>query len=130
MPASPDLVTVAFVEMIYGADIDETRAAALITTASSIVREYCGASWDSSTVPTRVTLVVAQMVGNAFANTPADAAAVKAEQIGDYRVEYSRADSLAISTKPFEDVLDDYRTRAYSISTGVPEDGVVIDEAL
>ena len=124
---SSDLVTVEFVEMIYGATVDAERAAVLVAVASNVVREYCGAAWDSTDVPANISLAVAQMVGDAFTSTPADAAQVKAEQIGDYRVEYTRANQLAISTKPYEDVLDKYRTRGYSITTSVPFDGPVTD---
>lgn len=124
--ASADLVTVAFVEVVYGADVDETRCATLITLASDIVREYCGTTWDDTTVPAQIKLAVAQMVGDAFSNTPADEASVKAEQIGDYRVEYARASMLSMSTGPYKDVLDKYRRSAYSINAGVPFDGVVV----
>jgi hypothetical protein len=126
--ASPDLITVDFVETIYGAEVEAGRAGDLITVASDVVREYCRTDWTDATAPAAIRLLVAQMVGDAFANVPADEAAVKAEQIGDYRVEYARASQVALSTKPYEDVLDRYRVRGYSISTPIAFDGVVDDE--
>ena len=127
--ASSDLVTISFVEVIYGIDgMDEMRGTVLITLASDVVREYCGKAWDSSDVPAQIKLVVAQMVGDAYSTTPSDAAKIKAEQIGDYRVEYGKQAAAAMSTAPYADVLNKYATRAFSISTNVPFDGVT-DEA-
>lgn len=123
--ASSDLVTLSFVEVVYGIDgIDEMRGTVLITLASDIVREYCGTTWDSANCPAQVRLVAAQMVGDAYAVTPSDAAKVKAEQIGDYRIEYAKAAAAAMSTAPYVDVLNKFTRRAYSISAGVPFDGV------
>lgn len=129
--ASSDLVTLSFVEVVYGIDgMDEMRGTVLITLASDIVREYCGSTWDSSSVPAQIKLVVAQMVGDAYATTPADSAKVKAEQIGDYRVEYAKAAAAAMSTAPYADVLNKFSRRAYSITATVPFDGVPDDTSV
>lgn len=129
--ASSDLVTLSFVEVVYGIDgVDEMRGTVLITLASDVVREYCGTTWDSDTCPAQIKLVVAQMVGDAYAQTPSDAAKVKAEQIGDYRIEYAKAAAAAMSTANYADVLDKYTRRAYSITATVPFDGVTDETAV
>ena len=129
--ASADLVTLSFVEVVYGIDgMDEMRGTVLITLASDIVREYCDTTWDSDTCPAQIKLVVAQMVGDAYAQTPSDAAKVKAEQIGDYRIEYAKAAAAAMSTSNYADVLDKFTRRAYSITTSIPFDGVTDETAV
>ena len=130
MAASSDLVTVGFVQTIRGEDVDEDRCADLITYVSTMVREHTGSSWDADTVPMIVAVTVANIVGDALANTPADEVAVKAEQIGDYRVEYARGAVTNLSLDPYLSVLDKYRPTGYSISAGVPFDGVEDDTSI
>ena len=129
MAASADLVTVDFVETIRGETVDATRCADLITYVSDMVREYCGTTWDSDTVPMSIAVTVANIVGDALANAPADEINVKAEQIGDYRVEYARGAVANLSLDPYLSTLDKYRPTGYSISAGVPFDGVVDDDS-
>lgn len=122
--ASTDLVTVEFVEIIRGEDVDHARCQSLIIYVSTMVREHCGTTWDEDTVPMLVAVTVANIIGDALANAPADEINVKAEQIGDYRVEYARAAVANLSLDPYLSVLDKYRPTGYSINAGVPFDGV------
>lgn len=120
-----NLVDTAYVQTVHGATItDTTRCTALIGITSDIVREYCGTDWSSTTAPAQIKLVTAQLVSDAISKAPADSAAVRAEQIGDYRVEYQRTSSINIDLDPYKPVLDQYRRTAYSISVNVPFDGV------
>lgn len=126
---STDLVTVEFAEQINGSELDEERAAVLIAVASDMVREHCRASWDEDTVPVRVKVAVAYMVIDALAEVPTDTGQVKAEQIGDYRVEYARPAIAALTLEPHLSVLNDYRTTAYAVRTLPAFDGVDEDES-
>lgn len=123
------LIDTTFLEVVYGETITDTsRAEVLIEIASGVVLEYCNATWTASTAPMSVQLVVAQMTCDALAAVPADTATVKAEQIGDYRVEFARTSTLAIDVDRYRSTLNRYRLVGYSVVTPVPVDNPTAED--
>lgn len=90
----PMLVTPEYVAAVTGADISDTqRVELLIGEASRLVEEYLGMRFTADDAPTAVRQAVAILVAGALSGgggAPGGGDGdVKAEQIGDYRVEYA-----------------------------------------
>lgn len=120
------LVTASYVRQLTGADVsDAERVAFLMDVASGLVQEYAGRTWTVETAPTSVKAAVAYLVHDALMvgdETPW----TRAEQIGDYRVEYQDGESLGMSLSRVAHLLDlpgARRVRVGSIITPIPFDG-------
>jgi hypothetical protein len=124
------LIDVAYVETISGSEVaegDEARCEALIEIASDLVREEVGTAYTPENAPAKAKQAVCQLVLSAL-NAPGDESVVKAEQIGDYRVEFSRPGGVMdIST--VEHLLEGLAIRSYSVRTPLALDGVDVGAA-
>ena len=83
------LIDAGYVATVTGADVsDSDRVEALIQITSNLVGEILGTGCvDPAEASTRLKVTVAQFVARGLASTPQQEA-VRAEQIGDYRVEF------------------------------------------
>ena len=123
------LIDVTYVEQMWGQPVptsdDDGRAEFLIEEASALVIEECApysAGWTSTSVPTRVKQAVARLVISVMVQPAGNDVGVKAEQIGDYRVEWARpAQPMDIAL--VEGLLRPYRSRSFSIQTPGAMDG-------
>ena len=115
------LITVEYVETILGSDVDETRTEALIEIASDLVRDSVGFDYADDNSPARIKQAVCQLVISALIS-PGEEGSVKAEQIGDYRVEFARTRD-AMDLAIVEELIGPFRRRAYSVTTPVSSDG-------
>lgn len=83
------LVTPGYVAAVTGADIsDDARVALLIDEASALVMEHLSREYTAETAPVAVRQAVAILVAGALGGD-SESDGVKAEQIGDYRVEFA-----------------------------------------
>lgn len=129
------LVTPEYVAAMTGADVtaDPARTALLIDEASQLVCEAIPRYYTPETAPAAVRQAVAILVASAL-ESPAGGggtggdAAIKSEQIGDYRVEYAGAGSYTsgLDVRRVDYLLEPLRTHGYSIVTDVPLDGVPV----
>jgi hypothetical protein len=122
------LVTPEYVEATTGADVSDTeRVTFLIEEASALVMEWLGRTFDSTTAPTAVKQAVAILVAGALnGSSPSSPEEVKAEQIGDYRVEYAGAGryTSGLDIRRVEYLLEPYRAQARAVRADVALDGV------
>ena len=123
------LIDVAYVEYMWGqsvpSDDDQGRVEFLIEEASALVIEECApysSSWSETSCPTRVKQAVARMVISVMVQPTGTDVGVKAEQIGDYRVEWARP-GQPMDVSLVEGLLRPYRSRAFSIQTPGAMDG-------
>ena len=126
------LVDADYVAFSTGADVstDPDRVDFLIEVASGLVCERCSVAWTDATAPVSVKQAVARLVSQALAigsdstgSTGAMPPGIKAEQIGDYRVEFASA-AVAMDMRSVDDLLRQWiRGSAYSIKTDLGFDG-------
>jgi hypothetical protein len=124
------LIDVAYVETISGttiADEDEARCEALIEIASDLVREEVGVAYTPENAPAKAKQAVCQLVLSAL-NAPGDDSMVKAEQIGDYRVEFTRPGGV-MDVTTVAPLLEGLAIRSYSVRTPAALDGVDVSSA-
>jgi hypothetical protein len=118
---SGPLIDVSYVETIYGVQLDdEVRCEALILIASDLVCEEVGTPYTALTAPSRAKQAVCDLVISALSTD--DEGSVKAEQIGDYRVEYARS-RAAMDLGIVAHLLGPLRRGAYSVKTPLGVDG-------
>lgn len=132
-----DLVTAEYVGLLTGVDVntDADRTDFLITEASALVQERCGTTWTTATVPTVVKQAIAILVAQALlaAVGEGDGGGVvppnlRAEQIGDYRVEFDpRAPLPGMDIAAVAHLLAPWMARSvYSVQTPVAQDGETV----
>lgn len=123
------LINASYVTLVGGrtfTDVEETRVEGLITIASNLVRSAAKADYSSTTAPEFARLAVARLVLSAFDSGQDSDGNVRAEQIGDYRVEYQRAASVQdMDLSIIDDLIKRIGRRAYSVRTPVAFDGPV-----
>ena len=96
---------------------NEERADFLVEVASDLVLSYCNQTWTPVTAPIEARIAVAVLVGMGWASD-AEAAQLRSEQIGDYRVEFANSPALAMDIDRVAHLLKRYRrASSYSIIT-------------
>jgi hypothetical protein len=121
------LVDIAYLEAVSGrAYADQAaRATTLVDIASRLVREAARRpELTGENAPEAARLAVARLVIAAL-DQDAEQDAVRAEQIGDYRVEFQRRSDLPgrLDLSLVDDLIDDLRPRARSVRAGTPIEG-------
>lgn len=125
------LVTPQYVAASTGADVtDVERTQFLIGEASSLVMDYVGRTYTPETAPTAVKQAVSIMVASALEAGGTDGGDVKAEQIGDYRVEFGGAGQYTdgLDIRQVEYLLAMVAGGSRAIRTDVPLDGLPAPE--
>lgn len=121
------LIDTDYVAAMWGQDLPDTdRGDFLIGEASGLVIEHCAptsAGWTATTAPTRVRQAVARLVISVLSAPVGDQAALKAEQIGDYRAEFI-AGPPPMDLALVDGLLRPYRASTFSIVATVPMDGL------
>lgn len=123
------LVTPEYVADTTGADVTSNpeRVDFLIIEASSLVMEYLERSFTPENAPTAVRQAVAILVHGALESGSGQSSGVdvKAEQIGDYRVEFAGAGQFTpgLDIRRVEHLLKRYRATARAIRANVALDG-------
>jgi hypothetical protein len=125
------LVTPEYVASSTGADItgDPTRVEFLIGEAGSLICESLGRAYTPETVPVAVKQAIAILVSTALASDGGEGGAtgaVKAEAIGDYRVEFATAGvyTSGLDIRQVEYLLGPLRSGARAIRTDVALEGI------
>jgi hypothetical protein len=90
VPFLSAIITPEYVAAVTGADVSDTpRVELLIGEATSLVEEWLDRTFDDD-MPAAVRQAIAILVAGALTDgNPGSEGDVKAEQIGDYRVEYA-----------------------------------------
>jgi hypothetical protein len=140
----PPLADIVDVELVLGRALtndESTRATLLLPIASDLVREGCCQTFTltdeegAHTVipPTTVRMVVAQMVASATeSGNVASDGVIRAETIGDYRVEYEPGGGTAagMTLTKFLPTLQRWNLCSVrTLTTPIAQDGYVMDEA-
>lgn len=121
------LVTPEYVAATTGADIsDRERVEFLIGEASEMVMDYLGQEFTPENCPVAVKQAVSIMVDGALDESDGDAD-LKAEQVGDYRVEYAGSANYAsgLDLRRVEHLLGMVRGTGRSVITAIAMDGLV-----
>lgn len=121
------LVTPEYVASSTGADIDTdpTRVDFLIVEASTMVCEYLGREYTAADVPVAIKQAVSIMVATVLGDSDASSPDIKAESIGDYRVEFIAGQyTSGLDIRQVDYLLDPLKSKARSVRTNVPMDGV------
>lgn len=122
------LIDVTYVEVISGRSYDDTdRVEALIEIASDLVREEVGVAYTDEDAPSKAKQAVCALVLSAL-NAPEGAGEVKAEQIGEYRVEFARQGGV-MDIASVSHLLEGLYVRSYSVRTPAAFDGPLLAEA-
>jgi hypothetical protein len=122
------LIDVAYVEVIAGREFEDSdRVEALIDIASDLVREEVGVAYTAETAPSKAKQAVCQLVLSAL-NAPEGDGEVKAEQIGEYRVEFARRGGV-MDIASVAHLLEGLYVRSYSVRTPPAFDGNTLAEA-
>jgi hypothetical protein len=101
-----------------------TRATNLIPIASNLVRQRIKRDVSSTTAPENAKLAVARLVLSVFDSGASGDGNLRAEQIGDYRVEFQRAPAVQIMDMDIvEDLLKSITRRSRSVRVNIPQDG-------
>lgn len=124
--------SVSEVGLLYGKDVDGDVVVPLLERATTMLFSRVGRVWtDPVSVPEPLHLAVSQAVANFLGcrDSQADGDAVRAEQIGDYRVEYSRPRQVSgvacfLDLDAVEPLWGRFRLKSYSVTTPVALDGV------
>lgn len=123
------LGSVSDVELLYGKPVDADQAAALLERATTLLYSRIGRVFaDPATAPADLHVACAQVVANFLAcrdsQQSEDGSQVRAEQIGDYRVEFNRArpmqSACSLDVDAVESLWSRYRLRCYSVGLRVP----------
>jgi hypothetical protein len=114
------IVDAAFVQMVTGADIsDLKRVDELISVTSDLVAEELvgpTACINPELAQMRLKVIVAEFVAYNLTIRPNDQV-VKAETIGDYRVEYQNSNGSGMDLGRLRMMLKPLRNRAYTVHT-------------
>lgn len=114
------LIDAVFVKTVTGADIsDLSRVDELISITSDLVAEELvgpTACIDPTKAQMRLKVIVAEFVAYNLATRPGDQV-VKAEAVGDYRVEYQTSNTAGMDLERLKRMLKPLRNRAYTIHT-------------
>lgn len=114
------IVDAMFVKTITGVDIsDLNRVDELISVTSDLVAEELlgpTACIDPALAPMRLKVIVAEFVAYNLSTRPGDQV-VKAEAVGDYRVEYQTSNTSGMDLERLKKMLKPLRTRAYTVHT-------------
>lgn len=120
MPNCPPLIDAAFVQQATGADIsDLERVDTLISITSDMVSEELVGNYsciDPDQAPMRLKIVVAEFVAQNLVTRPTDQV-VKAETVGDYRVEYAQPFKSGLDLQTLHKMLAPFRRRYYTVQT-------------
>jgi hypothetical protein len=114
------LVDTTFVKTVTGVDVSDTdRVESLIVIASTLIGEEFGACVDPDEASMRLRTVCANYVAYMMTSGAGGAAgALRAEQIGDYRVEYQGNRTSESDLQVLRDMLSAmYGGSAYSVGT-------------
>lgn len=123
------LVTPEYVAASTGADVsDEERTNFLIGEASSLVMDYLGKTYTPENAPTAVKQAVSIMVADVLEDDGEGGGGgdVKAEQVGDYRVEFANAGkyTAGLDIRQVEYLLAMVDGGSRSVRTDVALDGL------
>lgn len=114
------IVDAAFVQKVTGADItDLYRVDELISITSDLVaEELLGPSRCISPdlAPMQLKVIVAEFVAYNLATRPNDQI-VRAETVGDYRVEYQTSNTAGMDLQRLKQMLKPLRVRFYTVQT-------------
>ena len=114
------IVDAMFVKTVTGVDIsDLSRVDELISITSDLVaEELVGpmACIDPATAQMRLKVIVAEFVAYNLTIRPNDQV-VKAEAVGDYRVEYQTSNGSGMDLTRLRQMLKPLRNRAYTVHT-------------
>lgn len=108
------LVTPEMVAAITGADVaaDPERTDLLIEVASDIAIEVSGRPWTPETVPATVQVGISRLVADALSPQIQASRWMKAESIGDYRIEMNNNAGSGINAERAAELFDRYRIKA------------------
>lgn len=114
------IIDAEFVKTITGCDItDLSRVDDLISVTSDLVaEELLGPNMCvvPSAAPMRLKVIVAEYVGYNLVSRAADQV-VRAETVGDYRVEYQSSNSSGMDLERLRRMLKPLRVRNYTVKT-------------
>jgi hypothetical protein len=114
------IVDAVFVKTVTGCDItDLSRVDELISITSDLVaEELLGpvACVNPALAPMRLKVIVAEFVAYNLSVRPNDQI-VKAEAVGDYRVEYQTSNTSGMDLERLKRMLKPLRTRNYTVQT-------------
>lgn len=113
------LITPEYVAQVTGADVtDLNRVLLLIAEATEVVYAYLRRPIPSERPPAIIRIAIASVVANSL--SAAEAGNVRAEQIGDYRIEFGQASgAVGFDLRPVAHILDRYRGTAVNARTPV-----------
>ena len=121
------LITAEYVAASTGADVagDPKRVGFLILEASTMVMEYLGRPYTPENAPVAVKQAVAVMVSSVLADKDTTAPDIKAESIGDYRVEFQAGGfTSGLDIRQVAYLLAPLRSGARAVKTNVAQDGL------
>lgn len=114
------IIDAEFVKTITGADIsDLARVDDLISVTSDLVaEELLGPNLcvNPDLAPMRLKVIVAEFVAFNLVSRPNDQV-VKAETVGDYRVEYQSSNTSGMDLERLRRMLKPLRVRSYTVRT-------------
>jgi hypothetical protein len=115
------LIEPEFLGLVTGVDVSDTASVeALILVTSGLIGEELGGCVDPTTASMKLRVVAAQYTAYVMSSGSGTSgpAAIRAEQVGDYRVEYQRAQSDQFDLQVLRDMLASmHGGSAYSVST-------------
>lgn len=114
------LIDAAFLQTVTGVDVsNSTTVDDLIVIVSSLIGEELGGCVAPETASMKLRVVCAQYTAYVMNNgSTGGAAPLRAEQIGDYRVEYQRTSEDRFDLQVLRDMLATMNSgSAYSVST-------------
>jgi hypothetical protein len=114
------LITPDFLHTVTGVDVSDTAAVEeLIVITSTLIGEELGGCVDPETATMKLRVVCAQYTAYVMTSgAGGSSAALRAEQIGDYRVEYQNSSSDQFDLQVLRDMLASmHGGSAYSVST-------------
>lgn len=125
------LVNAAYVALIGNRTLtsdETTRATNLIPIASNLVRTALKRDVSSTDAPEAAKIAVARLVLSVLDSGPDGEANLRAEQIGDYRAEFQRAEPVQLMDMSIiRDLMSQVAVRSRSLRMSIPLDGPVAD---
>lgn len=126
------LINAAYITLIDGRTFtgaESPRVDGLISIASNLVRSAAKADYSSTTAPEFARLAVARLVLSALDSGAEGERDLRAEQIGDYRVEFQRAPAVQdMDLSIIDDLIKRIGRRSYSVRVPIAFDGPVTVE--
>jgi hypothetical protein len=114
------LITPEFLHTVTGVDVsDPTAAEAIITIASTLIGEELGACVDPASASMKIRMVCAQYTAFCMGDSGgASPSGIRAEQVGDYRIEYQSNGDDRFNLQVLRDMLASmYGGSSYSVGT-------------